>query len=99
MGQLGEWPAWYIHNQVTKITQVLAVDRVGLRRPNTTTSLSPISYFHLGESGVWYAEMHWSEAGERYSDSREVVVTQSVARDSSGDDVPGLSRVEHFPWS
>src|SRR5688500_2512559 len=25
-GQLGEWPAWYIHNQITKITEVLVVD-------------------------------------------------------------------------
>jgi hypothetical protein len=89
-GQLGEWPAWYIHNQVTKITEVLVVDRVGVRLPNTTTSLPPVSYFHLGESGVWYAEMHWSEAGERYSDSRKVVVSQPVARDLSVDDVPPL---------
>lgn len=93
MGQLGEWSAWFDLGQATTLTEVLSGDRDLVSRPATIIDIPAVPYFHIGEFGVWSADVRWTEDGEKYYEYRDNIVDYG-SEGGSEDMLPGT--LEHL---
>jgi hypothetical protein len=69
MGQLGEWPTWYIHKQKNESYEITRDRESGEIVKKLAHVFAPKSWLQIGQFGVWEIRLDKTEDGFSFSES------------------------------